>query len=349
MCVGLPGCQVAGLPDADGRCDLGDVDLVASVDLDFKLPHRLVAAAAAEDELIAVVQQFERFRHRGSFGGGRQSRKVRCGDVPRIGIETADVTQEKRLTEPVVARHGSESGLIARREHILGRIDGPFQHRPLLPCLVGNCGEVVDDAGVEFSQQCSHAIAQKAWIGVGAIESGSDLALAEKPLDLGPRDLEHRTDHAVVAYRMNPPQRRHPAAGHEAHQHGLGLIVFLMRGGDECAPGELSQPCVPYLSRRRLDPAMTNGVGIESPVGNPQRNVVPRAELADVRLVVIRLAATKMMVDVRGGNLDIAHFHERKKQRGGVDAARNRHNDGAASDSMQREKAADVFDDHRGR
>ena len=157
--------------------------------------------------------------------------------------------------------------------------------------------------------------------------------------------FEQRTDDAVVANRMNAAQRRDAAAGHHPHHHRLGLIVLLMRGGDERVAGDLAQPRMPHLARRRLDAAMPDGLGIERAVGDAQRDVVPRAELAHVRLVVIRFRAAKMMIDVRGGEFDIATSTSATSN-----AVESTPPETAATIGPRmpcsREEAADGFDDH---
>src|SRR5258706_5165759 len=90
LVAGLPVCSV----DADSGCDFRDVDLGAGVDLDFELWRRLVAASAAENDLIALLQQLERFRHRGAFGREGEPGQIGGGDIAGVGIEPADVTQQ---------------------------------------------------------------------------------------------------------------------------------------------------------------------------------------------------------------------------------------------------------------
>ena len=133
------------------------------------------------------------------------------------------------------------------------------------------------DGRARTAQHRADAIAQEARIGIAAIESRRDVALAEKALDLRSRNVEHRTDDAVVANGMNPAKRGDAATGHETHQHRLGLIVLLMRGGDQRVACDLPQPRMPHLARRRFDSSMPNRLGIQRPIGNAQRNVVPRA------------------------------------------------------------------------
>ena len=229
---------------------------------------------------------------------------------------------------------------------VVASLDGPLQQRPLLTRLIGDRGEVVDDAGIEIPKHHANAIAQKARIGIAAVEAGSDVALREKSLDLRPRDVEQRTDDAILTDGMNPSERRDAAAGHQTHQHRLGLIVLLMRGGDERVACHLPQPRMPYLARRRFDAAMPNGLGVERPIGNAQRDVVPRAELAHIRFVVVRLRGAKVVIDVRGGEFDLAHLHECNEQRGGVDAARDRAHDRPPHEIVCSEEAPDGLDDH---
>ena len=92
--------------------------------------------------------------------------------------------QQQRLAKPWIVGPRTESRLVFGRDHILGGIDGAFQQRPLLARVIGDRGEVVDDARIEFAQHRANPIAEKARIGIRAIETRRDVADLQELVDL---------------------------------------------------------------------------------------------------------------------------------------------------------------------
>ena len=87
---------------------------------------------------------------------------------------------------------------------------------------------------------------------------------------------------------------------------GFGLIVLLMRRGDEVRAGllpNLTQPREAHLASRRFDAAMLDRLGVERAVRDMELDRMPFAEIADERFVVIRFGAAKMVIDVPGDEL----------------------------------------------
>ena len=61
---------------------------------------------------------------------------------------------------------------------------------------------------------------------------------------------------------------------------------------------------MPDLARRRFDAAVAYGLRVEGAAGDAQRHAEARAEIADEGLVAVGLRAAKMMIDVRGCQLE---------------------------------------------
>ena len=112
---------------------------------------------------------------------------------------------------------------------------------------------------------------------------------------------------------MNPAQPADAAAGQESHEHRLGLIVFLMGGGDEGNGGVVRASGAPFgkraggahhsisnleelrvanLARCRFDSAMLYALLVEGAVRDTQLDFDRCAQLAHELFVVIRLCST---------------------------------------------------------
>src|SRR5207245_9982173 len=124
---------------------------------------------------------------------------------------------------------------------------------------------------------------QKARIAIRAVAPRRDLALSQELVDLRSADAEERSNDAVVADGVDSAKGGQPAAGHEAHQDRLSLIILLMRGGDVRRGGghaSLLQAGDAHLARGRLHAELPNQLRIERGVGDMQRDGEPGAGVA---------------------------------------------------------------------
>ena len=101
---------------------------------------------------------------------------------------------------------------------------------------------------------------------------------------------------------MDAAQTGQAGAGDDPHDHCLGLIIFLMRRGDEVEfqrGANLLQSPLPDFARRGFHSRAADLVLIERSVANFQCDAESRAEIADKGLVGVRFVAAKVMVHVR--------------------------------------------------
>ena len=321
-------------------------------ELDLECADRL--RRSAQHQRIIAADQLQPLRDAHAADVihlARESREVARGDIARRGVEPADVAMEQRLPQPGIAGPGEEAGLIGADHDVnaFRFVDGALQNRPLLLRLFGDRGQVVGRA--ELTDYAADAIAKKARIVVRAIVPRHDAALAQEGLDRVARDLEERADEGIVADGMNAAQSGHAAAGHEAHQDRLRLVVPLMRGGDEScarARADLGEPLVTHCARCRLDAALADAIAIERAVRDVQRNAEPPAQLAHERLVAIRLFAAEMMIDVRRLDVEAGRTEIRKtnEERRRIGASRHRCQDPARIHVEFDEELTDCCIDH---
>lgn len=165
-----------------------------------------------------------------------------------------------------------------------------------------------------------------------------------------PGDVEQRAENAVVAKRADAAQGPESAAGEKTHEDRLGLVVFLVSGGDPVGPGRdadlLEQP-EPDVSCRRFDAAPPDLRGVDRAVADVDGDVKSLAKPAEEPLVLVRVRTAEMMVDVRAGDGKPlgAQVGHREKEGGRVDAARRRKDDVRRFHTVTHEKVAD-FDAH---
>jgi hypothetical protein len=234
-------------------------------------------------------------------------RDPRGVEVSRVRIESPDLALEEGAAQPLVLGPAAKVRGVFVNFHasLLGLLDGFLEDRPLRAGLFGDPGEVL--RGVEVPEEGADAVAEEPRVFVRAVEAGDDAALGEEGLDLGARDAQEGAEEAVLAVRVDAAQSAQAAAGEEAHQHGLGLVVLLMGRGH--VPRALFVPDarqlrVAHLARGGLDAALAHAPRVERAVGDAQRDAEAAAEVAHERLVGIRVGAAEMVVDVRGQELE---------------------------------------------
>src|SRR5260221_1029857 len=179
-----------------------------------------------------------------------------------------------------------------------------------------------------------------------------DTTLLEPRHDLAPRDVEQWPDHAVVAHGMNAAEGGRARTGHEPHEQRLGLIVLLVCRGDVVGTGvapDLLQACESSLPCRRLNAAAAQGARFECPIGNMQRDVERCAEVADERLIALRLLAAEVMIHMPGDELEVVpQLRHRQQHRRRVEPPRHRRHNAFGRDLVRSEELADGVGEHDG-
>jgi hypothetical protein len=130
------------------------------------------------------------------------------------------------------------NGATLRAREIHKKIISNFQSLKFF----GEGVQVVNDTGIEaFEQrQCfsAHATSQKSRIVVGGITCDADRMAFNVQLDVAPTCLKQRTQQRQIAMSRNNRLRAHrrkstrPTTAQQPEQHGFGLIVRVMPGGD---------------------------------------------------------------------------------------------------------------------
>ncbi|PYQ47520.1 MAG: hypothetical protein DMF59_18625 [Acidobacteria bacterium] len=254
---------------------------------------------------------------------------------------------QQRPANPRFGRKRLESRLIRCRFAVVDVIHDLFEDGPLLARLARHRGEVVDHARIELREQRAHAIAKKSRISIRPIDAWHDASLSQKRFDLRARNLQQRANDSVRANRVNSAETGEPSAGHQAHEDGLGLIVFLMSGRDVRSATNFLQSRVANFASSGLDAVPADLIGIERAVFDVKRHAEFVAQLADELLIGIRLRAAKMMIDVRRDDRQ-SDLVQREKKRRRIGSARHGDHHRPA-DAVHLQESPRSVDDHGSR
>ena len=292
------------------------------------------------EDAVAAADQLDLFGDADAFDPVELLGQAARVEVAGVGIELPNQAAEEGLTEPRFLWPTAVAGIR------LGIIDKLFENWPLLARLIRGGGEVVD--GVELADDRADAVAEEARVFVRAVLPRGDVVLPEKALDFFAGDLEQRPDEAVLTQGVNAAKAGDAAAGEKAHQDRLGLVVFLMGGGDEGVAGELAKARVTDLASGGLDAAIADRGLIESAIGHGQLDAVRLAQLADKLFIRLGFRAAEVVIHVRRGDFEtvFAQLGEGEQQRGRVDAARDGSDDPARPDAVFHAKLTHRRDDH---
>ena len=125
------------------------------------------------------------------------------------------------------------------------------------------------------------------------------MVLLQKAQHFLPGYGEHGPDQRA-ADRGNSPQPLQTGTPHQMHQHGLGVVIGGMGGGD--LAGQPSQECVSGISGGSFQPLFARGDGGASPMEGDSHSL---AEIPDKGLVPVGLRTPQAVVEMGCGQPDI--------------------------------------------
>jgi len=158
----------------------------------------------------------------------------------------------------------------------------------------------LDDPGEEGQHLVTDAIAEHARVEVALIVHPGDPAPAQIGLDLGPADVQQRTD-VESAGACDAGEPAWPRALEQAHEHGLRLIVGGVGRGHPVSAdslGDVAKRTVACPARLRLQPFPGRPLPDHDTL-HVERHAELGAKVTDERGISVGLRA-KAMVDVDG-------------------------------------------------
>ena len=201
---------------------------------------------------------------------------------------------------------------------------------------IGELAEALGDARIEFAleqgQQCAaDPVASKSRIEVAGVLPPGLAYFAQVRFEFAMSHFQQRPDHFAHDFAVffqvdgwiNPSQAAHPGAPKYPHQHGLGLIVERVAGGDLAELGvtsrirfdELLEKSITQLASRRFQTeALGRRFFLHIRAGRMERQLVLARELGNEGLIFVGLDAAESVIEMHDGE-DGSEFGAELKQK----------------------------------
>ena len=166
----------------------------------------------------------------------------------------------------------------------------------------------------------TESVSQTEIRGIHAVFPVAQTVFIQKGKNLGPGHIQQGTD-KLAPFGCNPPKTFQAGAPDQVHQHGFGIVIGGVGGGNFTGEGiEIGIPGIPGSG---FQPFFSGGnVGRAYVKGNS----VAGAEIPDKLFIDIRLFRLQMVIEMDCGKIQIPFFLQKihgPQQSDGIGAAGN--------------------------